>query len=26
MSAAHGDEVIADTLERLTDAIRAAKA
>ncbi len=26
MSAAHGDDVIADTLERLTDAIRAAKA
>jgi glutamate-1-semialdehyde 2,1-aminomutase len=26
MSAAHGDDVIADTLERLTDAIRVAKA
>ncbi len=26
MSAAHGDDVVADTLERLTDAIRAAKA
>lgn len=25
MSAAHGDDVVADTLERLTDAIRAAK-